>query len=224
MKRETFHINQRLLRLLGGILLVAILVVSVTSLQGLLRDSITQLQHLIALYPLSGALAFVGLAGVSSLLSMFSSMPLVPFATAVWGPPVTITLLLTGWLLGASAAYGLARSTSGVLKHIISPASLDMYRARLDKKATFWVVVLFRLVMPAEVAGYVLGFLRYNFLSYLLATLIAEVPTAVVSVYASDAFLQAQTTRFLAIVVGAGLVTSILFHWFHKHIDLSPGS
>ena len=204
--------------------LLAILFASMASLQGILKDSITRLQDLIAAYPISGAAAFVGLAGASALLSMFSSMPLVPFATAVWGPPLTAALLVLGWLLGASVAYGLARFAAGVLSRFISSEKLESYRGRLDKKATFWVVVLFRLAMPAEVAGYVLGFLRYSFPKYLLASFLAELPTAVVSVYASQAFLQAQTVRFMAIIIAAAIVASLLFHWFHKHIDLPPGS
>src|SRR3990167_19203 len=56
-----------------------------------------------------GSVIFMGLAALSVLLGPFTSAPLIPFAVVIWGIPLTLTMLLGGWLLGNAGAFWIGR-------------------------------------------------------------------------------------------------------------------
>lgn len=161
--------------------------------------------------------AFAGLAALSAMLSPFSSVPLVPFAVAVWGKTLTFLFLLSGWLLGGAATYAIGRyALYGLLGHLIPFDRIEKYRRELSKGSEFWLVFLFRLAMPAEIPGYVLGSLKYFFDKYMLATVMAELPVALVTVLASHSFVTRDPLSVGLWVLGAGLLMIVAFHYFRK--------
>lgn len=155
-----------------------------------------------------GGSIFVILAGLSAMLAPFSSVPLVPPAVAVWGNELTLTLLMVGWLSGHAVAYLIGRFAGYVfITRFIASETIEYYRRSISSRAQFGLVFLFRLALPAEIPGYVLGSVRYNAPGYFLATFLAELPFGLIIVYASEALITDQRLAFLGwIIAGTALL------------------
>lgn len=161
---------------------------------------------------------FTALSTFSAMFFLLSSTPLVPFAIAAWGSSLTLGLLLLGWILGGILTYGAGRAASPLVKKLAVYERITYYREKLTTRSQFWFVLLFRLAIPAEIPGYVLGSLRYSFGKYLLATSISEFLVAVIAVYASEALLERNEIFFIFLVIVSVLLFSFLHHIFHKRL------
>ena len=104
-----------------------------------------------------------------------------------------------------------------ILKNYVSvDGAISSYRQKLTPRTEFTIVLLFRLAMPAEIPGYALGTIRYDFRKYLLATALAELPFAVLTVYAGEAVLE---RNFFVLGVALILILTLLsaaFYFFNK--------
>ncbi len=166
-------------------------------------------------------IAFVILGAISAMLSPFSSAPLIPFAVAIWGKTLTTALLFIGWMIGGALTYLLGDKIGyHVLKNYVTiDEAITSYRRHLNPSTEFTIVLLFRLSMPAEIPGYVLGTIRYNFWKYLLATGIAELPFAVLTVYAGGAVLDKNPYLLAGMTVAIITILSGAFYLFHKKLN-----
>ena len=175
------------------ILVILILVTAAFGTSSLLQDIFSSaadaVNSYITIHPVAGVVMFILLAAFSAMLSLFTSIPTLPFAVVVWGKMLTFTFLLIGWIIGAIVSYAIGRyGLHFIFRRLLPIGKIESYRKKLSEHSQFILVVLFRLALPAEVTGLVLGSLRYNFIKYMLASVISEVPFAVVSVYAGDSF------------------------------------
>ncbi len=166
-------------------------------------------------------IVFVILGAISAMLSPFSSAPLIPFAVAIWGKTLTIVLLFIGWIIGGSLTYLLGNKIGyHILKNYVTlDGAIATYRHRLNPGTEFTIVLLFRLAMPAEIPGYILGTIRYNFWKYLLATGIAELPFAILTVYAGGAVLDKNPYMLAGMAVAIVAILSGAFYLFHKKLN-----
>lgn len=150
---------------------------------------------------------FLVLALVSSLVSPVSSGPLVPSAVLAWGRGWTLVLLVAGWMAGGALAWWLGRA--GRARFLARSERLRKVERRLRElpsKRSFVVALALRVALPSEV-GYAYGLVRYPLLPYLAITLAAEIPSALLLVYVSDALLQ---RRLGFVLAGAGLALAVL--------------
>src|SRR3989344_6463434 len=115
--------------------------------------------------PILAIVFFVGLGAASAMLSPLSSIPLVPPAILVWGTKATFVLLIAGWLIGGAIAYVIgAYGIHPVLRAFVDvEGKIRYFQGKLSRRTELWLVFLFRLAMPAEIPGYVLGSIRYHF-------------------------------------------------------------
>jgi uncharacterized membrane protein YdjX (TVP38/TMEM64 family) len=200
-------------------LLAALILASSATLQRLLVGGIERPAELLAAHPVLGGSVFVLLAAASAMLSLFSSVPLVPFAVAAWGEALTAVLLFTGWLLGGMATYLVGATLHHRIERSKLYARVSHYRERLRRHgAEFSIVLLFRLAMPAEVPGYVLGMLRYDVWRYLAATALAELPMALGTVYAGQLLIEQRPLALAVVIVAAGTVLAVAHLLFHRRL------
>ncbi len=137
-----------------------------------------------------GVVVFIFFAAFSAVLSPLSSIPAVPFAVLAWGETLTFIFLIVGWIIGALISYAVGKYGLHVLfRRILPLKKMEIYQKKFSEHSEFILVVLFRLALPSEVTGLVLGSLRYNFTKYLAATIISEIPFALVVVYSSGALI-----------------------------------
>jgi uncharacterized membrane protein YdjX (TVP38/TMEM64 family) len=166
-------------------------------------------------HQLAGVIVFIMLAALSAMLSPFSTTPLIPAAVLIWGVQITFYMLLGGWMLGAAITYAIGYYAGRpFLNLIFSYRTVEYYQNKLAKRTTFLNILLFRLALPAEIPGYVLGIMKYNFTKYMLATGISEAIMAFLAIFASNALLAEQKIIFIitiALIFAIFAVTLYLF-------------
>lgn len=166
-------------------------------------------------HEVTGTVAFISFAAISAVLSPFTSIPTVPFAVFTWGKFLTFIFLTTGWFIGGIISYMVGRyGLYFIFRRLLPMGKIESYRQKLSEDSEFMLVVLFRLALPAEVTGLVLGSLRYNFIKYLAATFIADIPFAIVAVYAGGAFAlndPLQLAIWIAIGSAMFVVAAVIF-------------
>lgn len=189
------------------------------SLQNIFYETVGSVQEYAGQNNILLIVLFIVLAALSAMLSPFSSVPLVPIAIIIWGNLLTTTFLFVGWLIGGVLAYG-AGYYAGYqfVSQLSSFEKVKYYRERISRKAEFFLIILFRIAMPAEIPGYVLGIARYNFWKYFLATFLAELPFAIVVSYASEALVAKKPAIFVGLAVATFLVISVMFYLFTKKL------
>ncbi|MEE8131865.1 MAG: VTT domain-containing protein [Candidatus Paceibacterota bacterium] len=199
------------------VIVAAVLIWSSTWAQEVFYKALIIVEDFINLHPLLGILIFIGLTVLSAMFAFFTSIALVPIAVFAWGQGFSFILLWMSWLLGGVISYFIGRGLGRkVVGYFVQLEKIDYYEQRLSTKIGFFMIFLFRLVTPAEIPGYLLGIIRYNFAKYLLITLLAELPFALGAVYVSEAFLRQERFMFLGILLGGFIIISIIFHIFHK--------
>lgn len=102
----------------------------------------------LALHPVAGALACVTLLAASVVLMPFSSLPLLPLASSVFGVALTALLSALGWWLGCLVAFQLARRG----RHLLE--------AKVPADVGFGAIVLLRMVLPVDLVSFALGLLK----------------------------------------------------------------
>lgn len=162
---------------------------------------------------------FIGLSALSAILSPFSSAPLAPIAVMIWGSETAFTMMFFGWLTGDIIAYLIGRYGGRILtEQFIDFKKIEDYLEQIPSKMKFWLALLFRLVTPSEIGGYALGTIRYYFGKYFLATFLAELPFALITIYASEAFIEQKITTFIVLIFTMFILISATFYIFQRQI------
>jgi uncharacterized membrane protein YdjX (TVP38/TMEM64 family) len=199
------------------IIIAAFLFWSSASVQNIFYEAVYSVEAYSLQNEYAVAVIFIVLAAFSALLSPFSSAPLVPIGVVLWGNSATAIFLFSGWLVGEIAAYFIGYYLGyPLVKQLVSSEKIEYLKNKIPKGSHFFIVLLFRLSMPAEIPGYVLGIAKYNFWKYLLATAMAELPYAFITSYAGKALLDNQPLVFLSLAGFGLLAMSTIFYFFNK--------
>lgn len=157
-----------------------------------------------------GPIVFVLLSAISVIFGPLSSAPLLPAAILAWGEELSFIYLFFGWFVGNCVAY-LVGFFFGypLVSRIIEKKHLTRWSKILEGGFSFWLAFIFRFATPSE-TGYIFGAIRYNFIKYVIISLVAELPFAVIAVFAGQAFIRAGWILFfvlgvlwLVIILGA---------------------
>lgn len=203
-------INKKRLAIFALVIALAIIFWSSAFLQNYFKEATLFLQNYGRSFPVLSVLVFMGLTTLSAMLMSFSSIWLVPVAVVLWNDNTTVFLLLVSWLVGATISYLIGfYGGHPIVKRLISEKKILYYEHLITNKFSFWVIFLFRLTLPSEIPGYLLGIARYNFPKYLLVTLLAEAPYAIYSVYAFESIVQKNEIMFIST-----LIVWFLTAWF----------
>jgi uncharacterized membrane protein YdjX (TVP38/TMEM64 family) len=162
-------------------------------------------KRLIVVHPVLGAIIFMVLSAAAAMFAFFSAAIVVPVAVFAWGELTSMALLWTGWIIGGTISYGIARYLGRAVVHwLTADRALRRVERRIRPDTPFRLILLFQLALPSEIPGYVLGLVRYPFAKFLLARAITELPFAVATIYLGAGFVGAQTGLVLA--VGSAIV------------------
>ena len=203
---------------LALVLAVAIALLSSDAGRGAVREVFRYFEGLIATHPRAGIMVFVVLSALSAMVAFFSTAFLIPVAIYVWGEPTAFGLLWLGWFLGGMTSYALGKWFGrGVVGWLIPERRLAVFERPLAQNATFGRVLLFHLLVPSELPGYVLGLLKYPFQRYVLVLVLAELPYAASAIYLGSSFVHGNL--LLLVVLGAAGITASIFatRLFLKH-------
>lgn len=105
---------------------------------------------------------------------------LIPIGVQAWGPLTTGLLSITGWTLGGSVAFGIARLYGRkFVARIIGEANVERARAQVPQTGLFWSVTFLRMMLPVDLFSYALGlFAPISWPAFTLATAIGVTPFA----------------------------------------------
>lgn len=160
--------------------------------------------------PVLGAIVFFIASACSVLFFFLSSVLLVPSAVLAWGKWLTFLILSAGWLCGWMAAYAIGRyfhNRAFVEKKMNDPHIKNSIF--LSGKLPFSFVLLVISSLPAEIAGYALGAVRYPFRSFFLALVLLEIPFAFLLVFIGESFF----LENIGLVVGLMALLLGIFVW-----------
>lgn len=206
--------RKALLRALAIVLACGVVaaLLSVDSVYAGLQRVLLAAEPLIAAHPVLGAVAFVVLAAASAVLAFFSSALLVPAAVFTWGQWLTGALLWLGWWLGGLFAYSVGRALRGASTDPDGrpPGRFAAYLPAPTQPLGFPLVLLWQLVLPSEIPGYVCGWLRVPRRTYLAAVAVAELPYAAGAVLLGESVVQRNTGWLLALGVLAAVLVYAL--------------
>lgn len=184
-----------------------------------LRPVIARAGEVVGNQGIVGVLAYVAILAVAVVLVPLSSVPLLPLAATAWGVFLAGVLSIFGWWIGSLAAFLIGRQFGlPVLTRLVRTSRLEEWEAKLPTHATFFSIVLIRLVFPVEIPSYVLGLTKtVGFGSYAIASLIGMTPFAFVMVAMGGAVAAGQWFRFVAIGVGTAAAVYGLYLVWQRH-------
>ena len=107
----------------------------------------------------------------------------------------------------------LGRGVAGLL---VGAETLEHWERELRDRSHVTHLVLFQLAMPSEILGYVLGIVRYSFLTYIGVLSLTEIPYALAIVYLGESFLAGDAVRFVVVGVVAIAVRAGLYFWLRR--------
>lgn len=207
----------RFLTFVAALIIAAAIVGSDTG-RAFMREIFEAADRLIAGHPRAGVFVFIGLSAFSAMLAFFSSAILLPVAIYAWGDRTTFVLLWLGWFLGGVTSYTIGRYLGrDVVLWVVPAERLRGYERRLAAQATFGRVLLFHLLVPSEMPGYVLGLLRYPFQRYIAVVALAEIPFAAGAIYLGSTFVEGNLPLFVILAAAAAGLSVLMTHWFLGH-------
>lgn len=216
--------NRRNILLLCGAVLVAFAFWYFQDLQ-IIYGRLEEIFRLIAGYnQFLAVFVFMLFSIVSAMVSFFTSTPLVPAASHLWGSNITFALLLGSWIIGGMLTYAIGHYAHNFLKNISVYKKTEQYLNHLDSNSSFILVLLFRLATPSEVGGYTLGILRYKFWKYMLITVFCEAPFAVLALYSTNALVTRQPILFIFEIAGAIVFIGAMLYLFHYFLGKKPST
>jgi uncharacterized membrane protein YdjX (TVP38/TMEM64 family) len=188
-----------------GVIALALVALGVWQLEW----DMSWLKSWIALHPVLGAGSYFVLVVASVVLLPLSSLPLLPFATKMFGVLQTALLSAAGWWIGCLIAFQIARLGRRYLERVTSMEALDRIEANIPDDVGFGGIVVLRMILPVDVVSFALGLLkRLRFRTYAVASLIGILPFAFVISYAGG---QLGAGKFLSFaLVVAGMVVAVL--------------
>ncbi|MFN0098157.1 MAG: hypothetical protein ACKVS7_05735 [Gemmatimonadaceae bacterium] len=195
-------VNLRTIAILAVVLLLVVGVTTSDPLHRAVIDILGAAERVMRAYPRGGMLLFLLLAGLSAMLSFFSTAALVPVGVYVWGSTTTMLLLWSGGVLGGIGGYWFARTLGRrAVTHTFPAASLRPYEIFFSRQASWRTILIFRIALQSELPSYVLGLVTYPFLRYVPIIMLAEAIFVMLEVLLGEAFINRSGTTFAVLLV-----------------------
>ena len=178
------------------------------------KERVLELEHYLEASNGLGQLIYVLMLTLAVVLLPLTVMPIIPMASAVFGPLQTGFLSIIGWTIGASLAFLIARYLGQpLLGHYVDLRKYDEVIREISKKAQFMLIVLLRLTMPVDLVSYALGFSKeVSFLTYFIATLIGVSWFSFAFAYLGEALFTANLIFLMEL--GGVSVTIFALAWY----------
>jgi len=146
----------------------------------------SEIQEFITQYGYRGMIMYVFLVILSVVIAPVSTIPLLPVATATWGPFWAGILSIFAWFVGSLVAFFVGRHVGRPILHIFTDmARFESVVCRISSTHLFWSIVFLRMVLPVDVLSYAIGLMtKVPFKIYAVASFIGITPMAFLLSYA----------------------------------------
>jgi len=168
-----------------------------------------------------GVLIYIFIATVSIVIAPVSSMPLIPFASLVWGWKLAALYSIIGWTLGETITFWLARKYGKpIIKKLISLKEVERFEKFIPDHHIFASIVLLRIVLPTDGLGYALGlFSNVKMKPYVIATILGTIPFAIIFTYLGTLNVLYQIIGFVVAFILVGSLLTIGYHMKKKEMN-----
>lgn len=144
-----------------------------------------ELKSFIYLHKIGGAMAYIALGIIATVVAPLSSLPFLPLVSLLYGWFLAAIFSIIAWSIGSLIAFWIARRYGkGFARKFVSLERLERLEAKIPRKRFFWSIVLLRAIVPVDALSYALGlFSTIKTGEYALATVIGITPFAVIWAY-----------------------------------------
>ncbi len=155
-----------------------------------------------------GVLVYILVMIAAVIVAPFETLPLLPLASAIWGPNQAAIFTIIGWTIGSLIAFSVARRFGQrFVRKFVNIKKDSKWKSLAKTKNLFWLVAFARFFLPIDVISYAVGiFTSMHWFKYLIATLIGVIPFAFLFTYGSEINLSWQA--FIGIVVLIVIITN----------------
>ncbi len=190
--------------IVGVAAVVAIFIV----ISGIVALNEKPLKAFIYRHEAGGALAYIILGIVATVIAPLSSLPFLPLVSLLYGWVWAAIFSIISWSIGSFIAFWIARTYGkSIVKRFVSLERVEKIEARIPKERFFWTIVLLRIIIPVDALSYALGlFSTIKTREYMLATVIGITPFAFVWAY----FGSMSPKQLLVVVVAMAIVYAVL--------------
>lgn len=196
--------KKELVNYIVGLAAIIVLFIMVSGITALYRE---ELKAFIYRHETGGALAYIILGIIATVVAPLSSLPFLPLVSLLYGWFLAALFSIISWSIGSFIAFWLARKYGkGIVQRFVSLDRMEKIEARIPKERFFWTIVFLRIIIPVDALSYALGlFSTITTREYMLATVVGITPFAFVWAYFGS-----MSPRQLAIVVVVMLVAYVV--------------
>jgi len=155
-----------------------------------------------------GIMLFIFVNILAVVIAPFSTLPLIPVATSMWGWFLTGVYSIVAWTIGAQIAFYISRIFGKKLVYkIVSAEKIGEIEKRIPEKNTFWSLVLLRMIVPVDILSYAVGlFSKIKAKTFLATTFIGVIPFAFIFAYIGTLSSRIQIIVFVEIFASIVLI------------------
>lgn len=213
------QISRRNIAIAIALAFIGFLIWSSVTFQGFFARIVPYFERLTTEHQVLSVFVFIGLGVLSTMLSSFISITLVPVAVLVWGNALTALYLGIGWLTGDILSYFIGYYAGNPLVKIFLPyEKIEFYLKKIPPDAEFKLILLFILSMPAEIPGYTIGALRYKFPKYVAAQTLNEIFYSLLVAYAFAALVARNNVIFFSYLAFGIILFGYAFYLFQRKL------
>lgn len=163
------------------------------------------LQGMIEGYGFVGGIIYILIVIISAVVAPINALPLLPVASALWGPINAAILSVIGWVLGSIIIYWLLKKYGRpFVGRFVNLKKYEDKQLNIPDKNKFWILIGLRMIVPVDVLSYILGiFVPMSWRLYISTTIIGVTPFAFILAYTA-------TLPFIYQIVAGGVGVIIL--------------
>ncbi len=200
------HMYTSLKKQLSTLVILAVAFIGVSFLAHTYHSEISVIMHSGGVW---GIIFFIFLTAIFVIFVIpLDIVFLIPIGAVVYGPIPTALMSITGWTLGAAAAFAIARYFGkGFVGKLLG---LDRVRAigeRIPKRNMFWTVFILRMLISVDILSYALGlFSDMSWGIYVFATMLGVAPFGFYFAYAGSLPLWYQLGAVIIAIIIATII------------------
>jgi len=174
--------KNELINYVVGLAAIAAIFIVVSGIVALNKEG---LKSFIYRHETGGAVAYIVLGVVATVVAPLSSLPFLPLVSLLYGWFWAAIFSIISWSIGSLIAFWIARKYGKlIVRRFVSLERVEKIEARIPKEHFFWTIVLLRIIIPVDALSYALGlFSTITTREYMLATIVGITPFAFVWAY-----------------------------------------
>lgn len=187
-----------------GEILVVLLILTLFVVAGYFSQVyLDQLTALLEGNMVTGMVAYVLGATITTVIAPLSFLPVLPVAVSLWGSFVAAMLSIVAWSFGSAIAFLLARRYGRPLVlRLVGERKMKHFTEFMPQRNLFIAVVFLRIALPVDLLSYALGLIGVmRFWPYMLATVIGLIPFAFSLSYLAGLDTRYQIGAFIIAIV-----------------------